>query len=46
MENPVFKSIRLILDLEFFPFHDTDMLYDKVKVVAVHFKSMFTANDC
>ena len=46
MENHVVKSIRLILDLEFFPFHDTDVLYDKVKVMAVHFKSMLTANGC
>ena len=38
LENPVFKSIGMILDAESYQFYDADVLYDKVKVVADHFK--------
>lgn len=33
----------MILNLESCQFHDADVLYDKVKVVADHFKSMLMA---
>ena len=33
----------MILNLESYQFHDADVLYDKVKVVADHFKSMLMA---
>ena len=46
LENPVLKSIRIILDSESYKFHDVDLPYGKVKVVTDHFKSMPMANGC
>ena len=36
----------MILDSKSYQFHNADVLYDKVKVVADHFKSILMANSC
>ena len=36
----------MILNSESYQLNDADVLYDKVKVVADHFKSMLMANGC
>ena len=38
LENPVFKSNEVILDSEYYQFHGADVVYNKMKVVADHFK--------
>ena len=44
--NLVFKSTEMIPDSESYQFLGAGVLYDKVKIVADHFKSMFMANGC
>ena len=38
LENPVFKSNEVILDSEYYQFYGADVVYNKMKVVADHFK--------
>ena len=46
LENEVFKAIYLILNSEPYPFLSVDIIYDKVKVIVEHFKSLLLANNC
>ena len=46
LENPVFKSFGMIPNLKSYQFHDADVLYNEVKVVADHFTLMLTTNGC
>ena len=40
------KAICIILDSESYPFLGVDIIYDKVKVIVEHFKSLLLANNC
>ena len=46
LENKVFKAIYIILDSESYLFLSVDIIYDEVKVIAEHFKSLLLANNC
>ena len=46
LENEVFKTICIILDSESYLFLSVDIIYDKVKVIVEHFKSLLLANNC
>ena len=46
LENEVFKTICIILDSESYPFLSVDIIYDKVKVIVEHFKSLLLASNC
>ena len=46
LENEMFKAICIILDSESCPFPSFDIIYDEVKVIVEHFKSLLLANNC
>ena len=46
LENEVFKAICIILDSESYLFLSVDIIYDEVKVIVEHSKSLLLANNC
>ena len=46
LENEVFKAICIILDSESYPFLSVDIIYDEVKVIVEHSKSLLLTNNC
>ena len=46
LEKEVFKAICIILDSESYPFLSVDIIYDEVKVIVEHFKSLLLTNNC
>ena len=46
LENEGFKAICIILGSESYPFLSVDIIYDEIKVIVEHFKSLLLANNC
>ena len=46
LEKEAFKAICIILDSESYPFLSVDIIYDEVKVIVEHSKSLLLANNC